>query len=118
MPLEELGVVPDSVHKMTRNDLLNDNVDLINEAGGILSRLPVRRLAAQAKTRGTRLQVVVKTTTLDRLDVFLDGRPQMTRDVKDGVSVFALKMTTPPAKELELRGFAANELVASRRVPL
>ena len=118
MPLEELGVVPDSVHKMTRNDLLNDNVDLINEAGGILSRLPVRRLAAQAKTRGTRLQVVVKTTNLDRLDVFLDGRPQMTRDVKDGVSVFALKMTTPPAKELELRGFAANELVASRRVPL
>jgi len=37
LPLEDLGVVPDSTHELTRNDLMNDNADLINEAARILS---------------------------------------------------------------------------------
>ncbi len=39
LPLEDLGVVPDETHRLTRNDLLNGNPDLINEAGRILSGL-------------------------------------------------------------------------------
>src|ERR1019366_6312180 len=38
MPLEDLGVTPDYVHQMTRNDLLLANVDLINEAGKNLAQ--------------------------------------------------------------------------------
>ena len=37
LPLEDLGVEPDFTHRMTRRDLLEDNVDLINEAGLILA---------------------------------------------------------------------------------
>jgi hypothetical protein len=37
MPLEDLGVVPDHIHHMTKNDLLNKNADLIEKAAGILA---------------------------------------------------------------------------------
>ena len=37
VPLEDLGVEPDSIHRMTRNDLLNENEDLIAAAAALLS---------------------------------------------------------------------------------
>jgi C-terminal processing protease CtpA/Prc len=37
LPLEDLGVEPDAIHRLTRRDLLEDNVDLIDEAGRILA---------------------------------------------------------------------------------
>ena len=39
LPLEDLGVVPDVIHQLTRDDLLNGNPDLINEAARILSTM-------------------------------------------------------------------------------
>ena len=38
LPLEDLGVIPDARHDITRNDLLNGNKDLINEAARLLSQ--------------------------------------------------------------------------------
>jgi len=32
VPLEDLGVQPDHIHKITRNDILNSNEDLIRAA--------------------------------------------------------------------------------------
>jgi hypothetical protein len=37
LPLEDLGVEPDAIHRLTRRDLLEDNIDLINAAGRILA---------------------------------------------------------------------------------
>lgn len=37
MPLEDLGVIPDHIHHMTKNDLLNSNADLIEKAASILA---------------------------------------------------------------------------------
>lgn len=39
LPLEDLGVVPDQIHRLTRNDVLNDNEDLINVAAAILAQV-------------------------------------------------------------------------------
>jgi hypothetical protein len=39
LPLEDLGVVPDATHQLTRDDLMNGNPDLINEAAQILSEM-------------------------------------------------------------------------------
>ncbi len=36
LPLEDIGVDPDETHNLTRNDLMNGNPDLINEAARIL----------------------------------------------------------------------------------
>ncbi|ROR46568.1 S41 family peptidase [Kitasatospora cineracea] len=37
-PVEDLGVTPDAVHRMTRRDLLEDNADLLNRAGRMLAQ--------------------------------------------------------------------------------
>jgi hypothetical protein len=36
MPSENLGVVPDEIHFMTRRDILADNADLIDAAARVL----------------------------------------------------------------------------------
>lgn len=38
LPVEGLGVEPDEIHRMTLNDLLNQNVDLIAHAGELLAK--------------------------------------------------------------------------------
>ena len=38
-PLEDFGVIPDYLHNMTRNDVLNGNVDLIEKAASILANM-------------------------------------------------------------------------------
>lgn len=38
-PLEDFGVIPDYIHNMTRNDVLNGNVDLIDKAASILANM-------------------------------------------------------------------------------
>jgi hypothetical protein len=43
-PVEDLGVIPDERHDLTRNDVLKGNVDLINRAGKLLAAKPVRQL--------------------------------------------------------------------------
>ena len=118
MPLEDLGVTPDYVHQMTRNDLLLANVDLINEAGKKLAQLPVRRISPQVARTAGKVQVTVDTTNIYRLDVLLDGRPQSSLDVTGCTSNFELAGLAASAKTLELRGFDAGQLVASRRLDL
>jgi C-terminal processing protease CtpA/Prc len=39
LPLEDSGVIPDYIHNMTRNDVLNGNVDLIEKAAAILANM-------------------------------------------------------------------------------
>ncbi len=39
-PVEDLGVKPQETHQMTRADLLEGNVDLLNKAGELLARAP------------------------------------------------------------------------------
>ncbi|MGF1607995.1 MAG: S41 family peptidase, partial [Kiloniellales bacterium] len=76
-PLEDLGVVPDERHLMTRNDLLNGNVDLINRAAEVLADEPRRALSATATRQpGNKAQLVITSEGLDRVDVYAaNGRP-------------------------------------------
>ena len=118
-PLEDLGVVPDEIHHMTRNDLLNDDENLIERAASILaSRIPVRSLAVEVTTQGDPTRVSADTENISRLDAYVDGRPRMTLDVQDGSTTFDLPLDLPGAHELELRGFDGDELVALRRIEL
>jgi C-terminal processing protease CtpA/Prc len=119
-PLEELGVVPDRIHYMTRNDVLHDNEDLITRAASMLADLPARVLSVEVVGQATDGEVRVSTTTenISRLDAYLDGRPQLTIDVGDGATTFELPLDSPDPHTLELRGFDGNELVASRRIEM
>ena len=117
--VEDLGVVPDKdvgVHLMTRRDVLNENVDLINRAGEILAAMPVYAVTAEVRTEGNQKRVDVTSKNVTRLDAFLNSRPYRSLDVQDGVSPIDLPLL--PAGTLELRGFRGDKLVASTRVRL
>jgi hypothetical protein len=119
-PLEDLGVKPDEIHRMTRNDLLNDNEDLILRAAGILAGVqPVRALSVEVDRTSER-EVSLSTTTenIPRLDAYVDGRPRLTLDVEDGQTTFDLPLDSPGPHILELRGFDGKELVAARRTEM
>ncbi|WP_206062100.1 S41 family peptidase [Nonomuraea basaltis] len=110
-PVEDLGVVPEHRHRMTREDVLHDNADLLDHAGRLLAGLPVRRLGVQIGAAGGEL--TLRTARLDRADVHLDGRPRLSVDL-------AQETVTVPvpgigaAQVVRVEGFQDGRLVAAR----
>ncbi|MFE7330270.1 S41 family peptidase [Streptomyces sp. NPDC057565] len=113
-PVEDLGITPDKFHQMTRADLLEDNADLLEQAGRILQDLtPHSVLVTGATAADGALRLKVKTTNIDRLDVYVDQRPRASIDLADGQA----DVTVPDAASAQsarLEGFASGRLVASR----
>jgi hypothetical protein len=121
VPLEDLGVSPDAgVHFMTKDDVVNANVDLIRHAASVLDEMPSYTLDAElgdGTADGSAHRVTAVTANLDRLDVLVNGRPRLTLDGTDGPHTFTVPVTGGAAV-LELRGFRGDALTASTRVPL
>ncbi|MDV3348735.1 S41 family peptidase [Leptothoe sp. LEGE 181152] len=116
-PVEDLGITPDSRYHMTKNDLLLGNIDLLNKAGEILSRMSVRRLNVTTTLNQNTLTLQVETLGLTRVDIYVDGRPIESFEVTDGIQ--SIEVSLPAgAMLLELAGFNANEYVASRMLDL
>jgi hypothetical protein len=114
-PVEDLGVVPDQTHPLTRDDVLAGNTDLMDKAGGILAALPVRRLDVATTVAGGTLTIQLTTQAVDRVDVYLDGRPVASPTITAPTAT----VTVPGASTgqlLRADGFSAGSLVASRRV--
>ncbi len=114
-PVEDLGVVPDFLHNMTRQDLLNHNIDLINRAANILQQMQVRQLEAvtESVTPGN-VKLLLTTRGINRLDVYVNGRPQGSLDFTDGET--ELNLPFPAINSIILQGYDDNELVASRKL--
>jgi hypothetical protein len=113
-PVEDLGVRPDVRHEMTRRDVLQGNVDLMERAGAMLAGKPRRRLDLSAFTsRGNDLVLQMTLGGLDRVDVYVDGRPRLSADVTDGPRELSLD-GCGGAGVVQVQGFAAGELVAAR----
>jgi hypothetical protein len=116
-PVEDIGIKPDSRHAMTKDDLLQDNKDLIDKAAAILKNMPVRRLSVTTSRAGPLLKIEATTVGISRLDIYIDGRPQISPDVDDGTH--KLKVDLPAgAVQLELAGFKNDALVAARKLKL
>lgn len=113
-PLEDLGVVPDERHRMTRRDLLEGNVDLMARAGELLQAQPVRELTITdvAHADGS-LRLRLKTANVDRVDVYLDQRPRTSVDIPDGQAEVVVPGATA-AESVRVDGFAGGKLVAAR----
>ena len=129
-PLEELGIVPDQRHRMTRRDVLGSNDDLIERAARILMKKPVYALSVKPFSRkeGPRGIVVTAVSKIElpdskknisRLDVYLNGRPYKSVDANGG-SIHARRITLRKSRRektdllLEARD-GANNLVAVYR---
>ncbi|MEK6322493.1 MAG: S41 family peptidase [Acidobacteriota bacterium] len=94
-PLEELGIVPDQRHYMTKRDVLNRNDDLIKRAGRSLKSKPVYALSVKpftlkegsfglVITAVSRLEPRNSRSKISRLDLSVNGRPCKSFDAKDG----------------------------------
>jgi hypothetical protein len=117
-PVEDLGVVPDELHRMTRDDVLGGNVDLLNRAGELLAALPRRRLDATATLSGTgRLRLKIDASGVDRVDVFVDGRPRASTDVSGGAATVTVSGVAG-ATAVRLEGYADGRLAAARALQL
>ena len=116
-PVEDLGVRCDVRHEMTRRDVLESNVDLLDAAGALLAGRPVRRLALTPSVDGGTLTLQLRTGGLDRVDVYVDGRPRGSSDVGDGETTLTFA-GSGGATTVQVQGFAAGELVAARTQPL
>jgi hypothetical protein len=114
-PVEDLGVSPTERYALTKADILNGNVDLLEEAGRILAGRPVRRLVVTATVAGADLAIELSTSGLDRVDVYVDGRPVASPDVA-GAPVTVTAAGAVAGAVVLAQGFSGNELVASRRV--
>ena len=112
-PVEDLGVVPDVAYGMTRRDLFQQDVDLLSFAGNMLSGRPVYRLdvAPAGAASGTSRRFYIHTQGLQRLDLYLDGRPLKSRDIKDGRNLVTVS-GEPAESSLELHGFDGGRLAA------
>lgn len=126
--LEDLGVVPDKHHFMTRDDVLHGNPDLIARAAGLLSQSRSCDLREVSVTvdgaSGNRvIKAVIQTRGIEWLDVLVDGWASGSRRVADGCNrVEAAQRPGGKARFLALRGYRTEaeqpKLVASRRISL
>jgi hypothetical protein len=115
-PVEDLGVTPDERHRITRDDVLSGNTDLLDRAGEILTALPVRRLGVTATMgAGGVLTVQLQVANLDRADIYVDGRPRASVDLASP-TVAVTVPGVPGATSVRVEGLDDGELVAARTV--
>ena len=117
-PVEDLGVHPDARHELTRRDVLDGNLDLLDAAGALLAGRPVRRLRFTATRSGDGvLTLALGLQGVDRVDVEVDGRPRGSYDVADGDCELVVP-GVPGARSVRLEGFFEGTLVAARTEPV
>ncbi|MGP3964269.1 S41 family peptidase [Nonomuraea sp. 3N208] len=111
-PVEDLGIAPDHRHRMTRRDVLQGNADLLERAGQLLAGRPARRLDAKIDAGG---ELILRTRLVDRVDVYLDGRPRLSADLTHEVMAFPVPGIAA-AQVVRVEGFKDGELVAARTI--
>jgi hypothetical protein len=117
-PLEDLGVQPTHRHLLTRRDVLEGNLDLLDRAGELLAALPVRRLEVQpAMAADGTLTLRLEVENLDRADVYVDDRPHGSVNVTDGSAIMVVT-GVEGARSARVQGFSEGDLVAARRLTL
>lgn len=110
VPLEELGVRPDETHDMTLRDVMEGNIDLIEHAARLLAAEPQQRLQATvAKTGNHGFAVQWTADNIDRVDLYLNGRPEGSIDVNQDSKPQSAKLPQnrilPQGNVVQLRGY-------------
>ncbi len=111
-PVEDLGVVPDALHALTKRDLLEENTDLMAAAGALLAQGTPRLLSFASAAAGTgKRKLTVTTGAVASIDVYVNGRPVATKATTDGSS----EITVPAAagNVIRLEGYDAGGVLVA-----
>jgi C-terminal processing protease CtpA/Prc len=115
VPLEDLGVAPDAPYLMTKADVTNGNADLIAAAAKMLKGMDTQRLRLSA-SGGTPVQhLSFECEKVDRIDLLLEGRPILSKDVSAGTGSLALPFPVSSGSILTGNGYRSGKLVVSTR---
>lgn len=83
--LEDFGVSPDVIHRLTREDVMNGDRKLLERAAEFLAAGRPRSIkvsmGATNPAAPDQRQITITTSGLKRLDIYLDDRPWATRDL-------------------------------------
>jgi hypothetical protein len=117
LPIEDLGVLPDVEHALTRRDVLEGNQDLFAKAIEMLAAGRRRRLDLSVELRDHVAHVELDTREIAEVDLYLDGRPAANvGELGDGKRTVELEAAADRTHELLVYGFAGGRrLVAARR---
>jgi C-terminal processing protease CtpA/Prc len=111
--IEDVGISGHEMYTMTKRDLTEDNVGLLNFCGALLrAQAYTNMTVTRDEDEPARLTVV--TIGLDRLDVVVDGRPRESRNVADRATTIV--DVDGPWERVDLSGYADDELRQRRRV--
>ncbi len=110
--IEDVGVRGDFVYAMTRRDLVEDpgNQDLLAFCGKLLAARRRSSLEIQAPSSDTE-PIVVRTSGLDRVDLFVDDTPRESRQIAGRRTNFNV---LPGWQTVEVRGYLGGTLQQRR----
>ena len=117
-PVEDLGVEPDVIIPFSRDDLLEGNRDLLDQAGAILAADTPRILRAEV----THLQdqtatIDITTLNIPEVDIYVNDRPQSTAITPDGPTSVTVELPAS-GSIVRFEGFESGALVGSRNLKL
>jgi peptidase S41-like protein len=112
-PLEDYGVVPNEHHDLTRNDILNDEADLMAKAAELLDKGAARRFDVELSEAGGELTATFQVLGIDRADISADGRPRLTVDLGGNPGPVPVP-GAETADVVRIVGFDGPDLVAVR----
>jgi hypothetical protein len=110
--IEDAGI-PGQPYGMTRRDLFESNVDLMERCAELLAAQPWSRLVITRRRRTLTLDIA----NLDQLDLFFDGHPAGPPIRPDGVGPIQVQLP-PGTREVEVTGYAEGILRQRRRLPI
>jgi len=121
--IEDLGVVPDTLHQMTRNDVLLGNTDLITTAINQIADAKRHTIDITIKERDNALPLLELTTSnVDRIDATIGSVQLRSIYPAKGQNQIDLQQELGDSDDknalLELKGYSANRLVVRRRKQL
>jgi hypothetical protein len=109
--IEDLGIPGHYKRVLTYNDLMNNNADLLEFCGSLLAS----ERFTDMKTAVEGICLKVWTTGLDRIDIYIEGRPLDSKTVElsgtDQLTEFCVESDW---SSIEIVGFA-GEIVRQRR---
>jgi len=114
VPLEDLGAVPD-VRQVTRNDVLDHNIDLIAAAAAILAGMEKQLLRLTRVGDSSMTRFTAEFNNLDRIDVLIDGRTILSQDVTSGIAELELGHSIPVGASVVGYGYRGGILAAATR---
>jgi len=95
---------------MTRDDLLSGNVDLLTFCARLIESEPATSLVIA--WNAPVLEITVER--LDRIDIYVDGRPFQSHDVVDTLQVIPVD----PKESIRIEGYRGQNLHQIRTVRL